>query len=332
MEFLYNGTTIDALQVTQSAPKNYSNAANLPLWAVENVVDTTIVNLQPLWGIIGTSNASVPDDLKSNISTLAKESLRLPGVQNLYSLLESTWKPNPSRVGQYLPGVNFYTQALLGAYAIARPNQPGHEGLGDSMGDYSGHTNLAMFSKWRDLSASASKAASIINLVWADVAANAVVGTKGWGSSIQKRDSDSDSDRVPVTVYHKSVQYKIPFAVPAFIVIAVTVGVIAATISLSAMQRTGTGKLRRLLDTTSTGRTITIFLWPETAKDMKTDVWVKAVGKRKVTVSRDGAYRAEDDDGSEPEKDTTVEDSGQRPPEKSQVAVQQGLLDACERN
>lgn len=287
-----------------------------------------IKDIQPLWGIIGTGNASVPDDLKSNVSTLTHESLFLPGMSNVYSLTENSFSQSATKIGQYLPGINFYTQAVFNAYNIARPGRTGYSGFGD----YSGRTSLALYKKWMELSTSASSAANIINLVWTDVAANTVVGTKGWVSddALQKRGTESGGDRVPVIVYHKRVQYKIPFAIPAFIVIAVMVALFASTVSLSIMGKTGTGKLRRFLDTMSTGRTIGIFLWPEST-DLRTDAWVKTVGKRKVTASREGVFTP-DDFSSEREQNGSDGSRDQRSTEKSTIAVQQGLLDHTARD
>jgi hypothetical protein len=265
-------------------------------------------DMQPLWGIIGTGNTSIPPDLESKVSTLAAESLRLPGVVNMVF--------NPSPSGQYLPGVNFYTQALFMAYNIARPCQAGYSGLGD----YSGRTSIALYSKWQQLSTSAATAASIINMVWTDVAANAVVGTKGWADNnvLQKRDARV-ANQVPVTAYHKRVQYKIPFAFPAFVVIATTVAVVTITVTLWAMRKTGTGKLRQLLDTMSTGRTIGMFLWPESSTNLKTDAWVETVGMKQAAIAADGVFTA---DGPRVglEKVQTRE-------HKSHVAVEEGLLD-----
>ncbi|KAK4246331.1 hypothetical protein C7999DRAFT_33294 [Corynascus novoguineensis] len=71
-----------------------------------------------------------------------------------------------------MPGVHFPGATLETLYYSVDP------GL-DGLPDYSGQTNLALKRRWKDLSRSADTVAKIPNLIWTDLAANAVVGTKG---------------------------------------------------------------------------------------------------------------------------------------------------------
>ncbi|KAL4865247.1 hypothetical protein BDV12DRAFT_175013, partial [Aspergillus spectabilis] len=45
--------------------------------------------------------------------------------------------------------------------------------------DYAGEGNLAKSRRWSTLSRSAESMTTVLNLVWTDYVANAVVGTKG---------------------------------------------------------------------------------------------------------------------------------------------------------
>ncbi|UNI23166.1 hypothetical protein JDV02_009001 [Purpureocillium takamizusanense] len=312
--FQYNGTDLSALKVANVEPKKYPSPSDLPLWGVEDMHNFTIGNAQPLWGVLGRANATIEDSIKQNITTIAQEKLRLPGLVDDLTMLLTGRLRDSTRGGQNLPGATFYAQALQNAFSIARPG-------GNAYGDYSGQTGLALFAKWQQLSKSADEASQIINLVWTDIAANAVVGTKGWGltsvaAGLAKRATNSDQhDMVPVTAFRKQVRYRIPFAVPAFVVLAVALAIIVAMSVLLVTGRTGLTRLRRLIDATSPGRLISQKLWPEEAYGLNTKEWVKRIGPRQVVVTKEVV--AEDSPGL-PSEDQT--------PEKDPAEQQQSLL------
>ncbi|KIY03831.1 uncharacterized protein Z520_00522 [Fonsecaea multimorphosa CBS 102226] len=91
---------------------------------------------------------------------------------------------------------------------------------------------MAMYARWRDLSQSAAAMAKVPNLVWTDIAASMLVGTRSWNSgnqlpaNLQKRDDDGtnstggDQAIVPVTVYQRQIRYHWRFAIPAFLALA----------------------------------------------------------------------------------------------------------------
>lgn len=268
--FQYNGTGFDALKVTAMNPKTYDGSASLPLWGVEDLQPITIANAQPLWGILGTTNSSAISTSPYNISTLSQASLYLPGSLDQYALLLNGPQPIPI-TSQNLPAVSFYNQALSSALAIARPGVTGYQGYAD----YSGQSSLALYAKWQGLSRTPDGAAKILNLVWTDVAANAVVGTKGWGvhsaasvypHTLRRRaDAANDTQQAlaPVTIFERHIRYHIPFAIPAFVVLAGITAVIGAVSTLAFMGRTGPGRMRAFLEATSAGRIVGTLLWPK---------------------------------------------------------------------
>lgn len=280
--FQYNGTeNLTSLHVTSAEAKTYSDP---PLWGVEDMHNMSIYEAQPLWGIMG-SNTTM-GTLKANISSVSHETLRLPGIMEEWTLPSNPNAPIPSKSYQNLPGVDFYTQALRNAFSIARPSPL-------SYGDYSGQTGFALFAKWQNMSTTAADASGIIDLVWTDVAANSVVGTKGWGLSSVVAGTASDQKSVPVTVYRKKVRYHMAFAVPAFVVLAVALAILVAAIVLLASKKTGPAKLRLLIEATSAGRLIGLYLWPEEPPGLKTDAWVKKIGTKTAVFSSEGFTAAD---------------------------------------
>ena len=292
--FQHNGTAgagLADLQVLSAVPKTYPSPADHPTWAVEDMKSTTLWNAQPLWGILPHSQSAPP----LNLSTVRQPTLRLPGIVTAESAITGGDYVS-AKAGQNLPGVDFYVRALQNVFGIRRPGAAGYEGYAD----YSGRTSLALYRKWQELSGSAEGAAEMLGLVWTDIAANAVVGTKGWGLDDpaatgavdvagRKRDGGGVggrvNDKVLVTVYRRRVRYRLPYMVPAVVVLALATAVLGTWLVLLVLGRTGPAKMRRLLDATSPGRILGGFLWPNKAATLRgTDEWVKTVGTRVVIV------------------------------------------------
>ncbi|PGH20726.1 hypothetical protein AJ80_03486 [Polytolypa hystricis UAMH7299] len=292
----YNGTGFDALKILSTELKHYQDKSSIPLWGVEDLEPMQLDDATPAWGILGTAN-STSTKHPYNISTISQESLYLPGFVDQFSDLLNLNSPIRRRMGQNFPGTDFFLRALRSALSIDRPNTSGYQGYAD----YSGQSSLALYAKWQKLSESAAKAGKILDLVWTDVAANAVVGTKGWGltaptpssssssssKSSRKRADDTStkqqSNMVPITVYEKRIRYRIPFAVPAFIVLACTLAVVCALIILATIGKTSLKRIRTFLDATSPGRILGIFMWPEEGKVADTKEWIKTIGVRRAT-------------------------------------------------
>lgn len=302
--FQYNGTGIAALNITSAIPKVYSDSSSLPLWGVETLPDDIdLAQAQPLWGILGTANstgADLPPPSTDNISTVAQESLYLPGFMNEdYEIMygASTVPGGTAasvNTGQNLPGVDFYSRSLWATLNVPGPCSNDYWGGAD----YSGRSSLALFARWQRIltAGGAASAGSIIDLIWTDAAANAVLGTRGWGLSARSWgegggavSAEEDEDvQVPIIVYTRVIRYRLPFAVPAMVVLGAVVVVLTVLVVLVLVRRTGTGRMRRFLEDTSAGRIIALGLWKERAAVRGTRQWVAAVGRRSARVYGDG--------------------------------------------
>ena len=277
--------------------RTYDQESDKPLWAVENT-EAPISGLAPLWG-------SVSDDAerRNGMAYIKREHIYLPGYVS-GEMTDISY--------QNLAGVDFYRGALGSAYAV--------KGSGGGLGgrqDYSGSADFAMFALWQELSRTPTSAAKIINLIWTDVSANAVVGTRSWltrkptsaGSSTNpgmhsaKRDSirpskretttavfeDNTSATVPVTIYHDRIRYHWYFAIPAFVACLV-----AGLLFVSALLMLIFGQVKRLrqyMFQLSAGRLLGNFIYPDECHPLApTAVWRKSVGTKRVKV---GVYTPE---------------------------------------
>ena len=299
--FKYNGTGLDALTVVGATPKKYPSDASLPVWGVEDMKTIELQTASPGWGVLGMANAT-NDEHPYNITTVTKESLYLPGYYDQYSDMLNGRLPAPNTAYNF-PASDFYPQALASAAIVQRSNSRGFQGFQD----YSGQTSVALFAKWQGLSSSSGGAAKIINLIWTDIAANAVVGTKGWGIAppefknhteaassrrLLKRDDNNGapSEYVPITVYERAIRYKVPYAVPAIIVLAIGAVIVGLVVSLAVIGKTSPEKIRHFLDITSVGWVIAVSLWPQQGGMAGGQEWLARVQPRRVQVTNEGLF------------------------------------------
>jgi hypothetical protein len=263
VSFKFNGTDdLSGLKVTNITPKAYHNDSSKPLWGVEN----TGLNLRdafPLWGLVLPETAS-----QLNLSTLRQEHLWLPGSGEL-----GTFSTLPN--GDNLPGMGFYKDVLAGTYDV-----PG----GVHSFDYSGATNYALLKRWGQLSRTAGGTAQILNLVWTDLAANYVLGTRGLTTPSS---GDTSIPEISVTFYGSRVRYHVVYGIPAFILLGLTAFVCIFTVGSILVQGSGPQRMRSFLSETSPGRIFTSLdsdfaVFAISPKPSAR--WIQEEGKRVITV------------------------------------------------
>ncbi|KAL4860775.1 hypothetical protein BDV12DRAFT_208837 [Aspergillus spectabilis] len=277
--FSFNTTDdLTGLTVLNITDKTYASAAEHPLWAVENSgVDMDPFWMRPLWGLI--SHEAAAKYTTQQLKTVQKPSLLLP---------RTTMYPRGGLVTEYsqnLPGAEFADNGMNAVSGMAF----GSIGLMD----YTGEGNLALSRRWNMLSRSPESMAKVMNLVWTDYAANAVVGTKG--SPRQPADSNSSSSNAiirRITTYRTAIRYHLAYAIPALIVLAIlTLASFLALIAL-LLGRATLGKMKRYLNATSAGRIMVSVLHRPLVmargadNDTPTDEWIQAEGTVVVTTGK----------------------------------------------
>lgn len=153
-----NGTEgLASLSVANITEKTYARKEDQPLWGVENITDF-LSNIKPLWGLVSSQYRD-----REDITVIQEPSLWLPGYKNDIP---------PVSTIENLPGTNFPVDLLGAAYGLDGDQE-------EQVADYTGKTNLAMYAKWQEYSRAATSTSKIFNLIWTDMAANAVLGTRG---------------------------------------------------------------------------------------------------------------------------------------------------------
>lgn len=287
VSFRFNGTDDDlsGLKVVSIADKIYPDEKSKPLWAVENT-NMYLKDGSSLWGIISKDN-----EKKLNLSTIRRESMYIPGG-------------TPGISSQNLPGAHFAAIALSMTYDTGSSMSAYSTG---TTVDYTGRSNLAMYKKWQELSKTPETSAKILNLIWTDIAANMVVGTKGLqphDGTKSKRDAAPSTSKTPAVVnYTRRVQYKYAYGIPAFLALALFAAAALATLFFSLFTGASPSTMRTFLQHTSAGRFLTSQggQSPRTSygghtptshddgySNAPTSVWKEGTGKQQYTLGAEG--------------------------------------------
>jgi len=269
--FRFNGSeeTLDSLTVTDLTDKVYPDAESTPLWGVENA-EMKLREGGPLWGMVTEEAAK-----KLNLSTIRKSSLYLPGLGSSVSDVGGS---------QNMPALDFHRGALAVAYEVSDST------ASSEYENYSGRSNLAMYRLWQQLSNNTLDAAKILNLIWTDVAANSVVGTKSIGNDTAQA-QDGPNGVPAVTFYERRIRFHYPYGIPAFLTLLMTLLVLGIATLFSIFGTARSSHMRTYLNETSTGRLLTPVVVPgthgpvlRTERDIPAHQWARGPGGRQVTL------------------------------------------------
>jgi hypothetical protein len=235
---------LSGLQVLSINPKSYPNDTSKPIWAVERS-DMPLAAANPLWGPVSSDAA---EKWSANISTLQKESLFIPG--------STIWASVSRGQSDNLAATEFAAGALSDAFNFKM--------MSKSSFDYSGASSLAMSRQWQQLSKTPESMGKVFALIWTDLVANSVVGTKTSTNQagapeqeVSKAAANDQKSSTLVTIYQRTIKYHIVYAIPGIIALAMIVLVAVLTVVATIIGHTGAWKMRRYLDATSAGRLLT---------------------------------------------------------------------------
>ncbi len=259
VSFLSNGTsdTLSDLAVENIRPKSYRTPSEAPIWGVEDSGLATI-QIRPVWGLISSAYTSFP-----NISIVQKPELYLPGG----------WQG--SGFGSQLFDSHDNTPATTFGWESMNTIYYGLGTLSKSLPDYYGDTSIAVLGYWQNRSRDTDGVAAMINALWTDISAAAVVGTKGVDLTMEIR----------VNPAVHQVKYNILYAIPALIVAFCMVLVFVASAVLALIGKASVGAVVINLKKTSVGRVFMTFLAPEMSDlSMPSREWSVKNGRQVVMV------------------------------------------------
>lgn len=275
MTFRSNGTLLlEGLSVLKVQSKDFTNTP-LPKWAIEKAWGYAVNEINPFWGLTNSAltNSSVVDVVEA-------EEIFLPATNRYvdYGKLYDTFAAGTA-FGASWNSVYEYAAAVKGTSLNWIPS-------------YGGENDFAQTQKWRQLSRTASGAAKILDLIWMDLAASAVVGTvTGFEPQsqaeqmIQKRDGEQNDNpvlgkRTVRRLVHRVGYSNILYAIPAMVlgVIALLTGLF---LILMCCGKLYVKLMKFYINQVCVGRAIAQWEHPnDSAPEASSSQWKKTAGKR----------------------------------------------------
>ncbi|KAK4243464.1 hypothetical protein C7999DRAFT_36207 [Corynascus novoguineensis] len=273
-----------SFRVTNITAKHYPNPEAYPLWGVEDT-GRSLRELTPLWGLVSPAYRAAQFP---NISFVQQPSLYLVGLGN-----HIRYKPTLPKLSisfgnrQNLPGAEF-------PFAVANTLYDVSEGISDSSWpfDLIGRADMAVFTRWQTLTATPEGTAKMVNLLWTDLAASAVVGTKGIATGTSPSSSFPDGRGAGAGggggAFHvrpaiRRTRYHSAYGIPAFVLLVALVLLTTGALVASCTRLSTIEKLRVRLQQLSAGRIFTIVLYPgESDFRMPPKQWSRVSGSKTV--------------------------------------------------
>lgn len=255
VSFEYNRTDglLSTLAVSGLRDKEYDKTGP-PTWAVQDTgLRYRVMDTNPLWGLVAPRYQNISN--LYNIRTLAQSRLYVPGWVDPEGSTGFNPEGNTLFSREDVAGSDFAAAALSSTYCSQR------EATCSPAFDYFGQSDLAMWARWKDLSSSARTASLIPNLIWTDISASAVAGTKGIKGTIN---GGSESNWPRVVPFQSIVRYHYAYAVPAALAAVLLLAILCSALVMALVAGRGSlATMRRHLQQLSPGRIYTVLLLPE---------------------------------------------------------------------
>ena len=283
VHFSVNGTKnidLDSLRVDSIVDKEYPDPSHYPVWGFEDT-GKQLHEIEPLWGLVLPDYEGFP-----NVSTVRQPSFYLPGWtgDGLYTL-----EPGKSAtvLDQNLPGSDFPRVVANTVYAI------GGDGISEADWplDLVGRASMAIFTRWQNLSSSAATVGTIVDLLWTDLAASAVVGAKGvlGPGNAGSPGTDSAASASPAITHVipsvRRIKYRVAFGIPAFVLLLVIIVASCLAALTWATERSSIAVLKLRMQQLSVGRVFTTVLYPDESNfTMSPGEWSTLSGAKAVSL------------------------------------------------
>lgn len=280
------GSGLKALSVEAIENKQYASRLDMPTWGIETP-NLTLGEIDPFWGLIDPESADLV-----NITTIQSPHLYIPSGYSAYggSMLKAD-------------GGYDYVPATGAPPAIWNTAYTPRKVMPSGLQDLSGWSQLSLPSMWKKMSTNSTGAARIMNLIWTDLAANALMGTRGWvenrtlppnlqGEDMkQKKDlisnntTDAMSSRVLVRVYVRQTHYRWLYSIPAGLTLLLAATVCAATLAAILSGKGTIKRMKHYLNHLSVGRLLVANEIKVKDFNSTTCDWLKGLGRSTIPVA-----------------------------------------------
>ncbi|KAK5087844.1 hypothetical protein LTR05_002059 [Lithohypha guttulata] len=285
--FRYNSTidtSLAGLYVKYIKDKTYTDSDPAPTWGLETPDPKfNISDINPLWGIIDSARKKAP-----NLTTLQAPSFYIPhsAESAVDGMLFDLWYTRGDNVPMIRTPPDLWSATLYSS-----SNGP----------DYSGKDNQDLQQLWTALSRNSTGIEKMLRLIWVDLAANYLVGTKGhhttkhrqpvsYSANSKRQASSRQSGQAtfPVHVLEHHIRYHWVYAIPALVCVSIVVAILLfALVSMMCGRGTIT-RLKYYLYAITSGRVMAAFVYPNEGgmdhRQAETNIWIQEVGHKPVQI------------------------------------------------
>lgn len=242
VEFIYNttgDTPLENLRVLNIQDKNYSSQNSMPLWGLETP-PLYNGNFNPLWGLVSDEYEDA-----TNITTM-----RAPHMYPVF------WPSSTSLTESYYSSDSYLTGSWALTELFGYVTNMGF--TDDGSLDSNGANSALLFRRWQEMSQNPESAASIIKLIFTNMAANHIQGTRGWLSEdvvpppFRNLTGARTSAVVPTFVRERVVHFRWPYGIPAFLSLLFVSALVLA--GAGCLATGSVQKLKEYLSLLSAGR------------------------------------------------------------------------------
>lgn len=275
---------MDDLRVKKIEEKTYPSEDAMPLWGVEQSF-FELKEWKPIWGLVDAAYQGFP-----NITTIRQPWFYMLGTAEALFAAGLTGTSTRDNLPGAVAPISAMNSVVTGLSSLSSSS---------GMSDYSGKGSMSLWLRWLELSSSADKLPLIFKLLWTDLAASALVGTKGVLGEGNAQPELAVS--IPAQRTDHTVRYRYAFGIPAFLT-AFALLLVLLVLGLSVV--TGHSSLKIMdqrLKQTSLGRSVTTLVNPESSTyHMSSKDWNKANGHRYLELGN----------GSSPTEEVAPQQSG----------------------
>lgn len=264
--FFHNGTAdnLDNLQIEEIKEKEYKDEDDMPLWGVEDWY-FELGEWKPIWGLVHESFEGF-----QNVSTVRQPWFYMLGSFNSIA----SPKLYPMQTIENLPAGIAPIAALNNIMSTTSSVTSASDEV-----DITAAGSMSLWLRWRELSGSVEEVPKIFKLLWTDVAASALVGTKGVLGEGNAGPGQLVEIHVNPTVHR--VLYHYAFGIPAFFTALCLLFVLLLVCLSLVTGHSSLGIMDQRLKQTSLGRSLTTLHNPESSSfNMSSTDWNKANGHR----------------------------------------------------
>ncbi|KAH8170045.1 hypothetical protein LIA77_10589 [Sarocladium implicatum] len=261
--FTHNGTrgSLEDLHIEEIKDKEYDSDSDTPLWGVEQW-GYRLAGIDPVWGLVDPVFEGYPN----------VETFRAPSFYFLGSGMPDAFA-QPLEDGKSLMNLPGAIAPVTALHTLTHPS-PSLAGE-----DSGARSSMSLWLRYKELTSSEETMPTLFKVLWTDLAASAMVGSKGvLGPGNADAENGATVDIFPVV---RRVKYHYIFAIPALMAALCLAVILLLLLASLLMGKSSVKIMDERLKQTSMGRVLTSLFYPEASSlSMSSKEWTDMNSKK----------------------------------------------------